>query len=177
MLNIVQGKYSLPPHILVMTETKLINIHTKQSTSWLSMMRKAHHMYHSAVPNTNSPQAGVTIAVEKEFVAMGTITKQPVEAALQGFLLHLTIQLPNSNPLHVLGVYCPPEYSSTTRTWCPIRLQLQRETTRILQAYPTTHHTVLVAGDFNAGKDMNISIARLCTTAAATGPARLIRST
>jgi len=108
VLNIMQGRYGpAPPHILIMTETKLINLHTKHRSPWLNMMRRTHNLYHSTLPNTNSPQAGVTIAIDKSFAESGNIDRKQVDAALEGFLLHLTIELPSSNPLHVLGVYCP----------------------------------------------------------------------
>jgi hypothetical protein len=146
----MQGKYGDPPHILVMTETKLINLSTKNKLPWFNMLHRTHHIIHSAIPDTNSPQAGVTIAINKTMLETGTIRRQRVEAALDGFMIHMTLELPASNPLHIIGVYCPTGYKTPTRTWCPVRLQIQKECSRILSTLPETHHTVILAGDFNA---------------------------
>jgi hypothetical protein len=100
----MQGKYGDPPHILVITETKLINLSTKPKLPWFNMLYKTHHMIHSAIPDTNSPQAGVTIAINKTMLETGAITRQQVEAALDGFMIHVTLELPASNPLHIIGV-------------------------------------------------------------------------
>eukprot|EP00775_Hariotina_reticulata_P002516 gene2516-biopygen4093 len=150
LLNIMQGKYGDPPHILVLTETKMTDQTAKRPAAWLKMLQRTHHIYHSTVPAVNSPQAGVTIAIQNSLTELGNIERAPIEAALHGFLLHLKIDTPASNPLHVVGVYCPPGYRNNSGTWSPIREQVQKECSRILANFPASHHTVMIAGDFNA---------------------------
>jgi endonuclease/exonuclease/phosphatase family metal-dependent hydrolase len=52
------------------------------------------------------------------------------------------MHLPESKPLHVIGVYCPHIIQ--------IRKRIHTILEQILQRHPTPNHTVILAGDFNA---------------------------
>jgi len=156
MMNIIQGTYGPPPHILVMTETKLISRpHRKSKVAkttlpWMKIISRTHHIVHSKVQDVNSPQAGVTVAIDKNVIDNSNVTRVPTDPALEGFLLHIQLEMPTSNPFHIVGIYCPPEHETTQRRWCPTRMQLYQECGRIAREYPASQHTIMIAGDFNA---------------------------
>jgi hypothetical protein len=48
----------------------------------------------------------VLIAVHQEVCALGTV-KATYFDDLEGYMVQVSVQLPESKPLHVTGVYCP----------------------------------------------------------------------
>lgn len=85
------------------------------------------------------------VFVSKKIAELGAIRVNKTSAPTRGCLLHVTVENPSSNPLHVIGMYCPPHSGQQEH-----RQMLYQECQGILDAAPATHHTVIVAGDFNA---------------------------
>jgi endonuclease/exonuclease/phosphatase family metal-dependent hydrolase len=141
--DITLGEYGLVPDILILTETKSKPTHAQQV--WLKLLKKRYHAFHSLVPTDEQARARVTILVSKKISEMGTIRMNKLPPHTQGYLLHVTVENPYSNPLHVVGVYCPPQPGQQDH-----RQQLYDACTTILCAAPETHNTAIIAGDFNA---------------------------
>lgn len=141
--DIAANKLGPVPDVMILTKTKakIAQMHT----IWARMMRKNYHMYHSTVPATEHSRAGVLIAVSKRLTELGQIRQEPLPKEVHGYMLHVVVENPDSNPLHILGVYCPPQ--STAQD---LRNVIYAQCKATLAATPHTHHTTIVAGDFNA---------------------------
>ncbi len=125
------------PHILVLTELKL-----KNKATWLTRMLKDYHVYYSLNTASNKGQAGLVLAVLKSATELGEIRLRPMSDCMQGFMLHVTLTLPESTPLHVIGVYCPHNTIVRRRIYWIIQHLLHKQ-------IPLAE-TIMVAGDFNA---------------------------
>ena len=125
------------PHILILTELKI-----KTNQKGLKRTLKDYHVFTSLRAGIHKAQAGMLIAVCREWSALAIITVQPA-GELQGHYLQLTIELPHSHPLHVAGVYCPSGVM-------PLRRSIYQRCHQLLQEKPAAHHTIIIARDFNA---------------------------
>eukprot|EP00882_Tetradesmus_deserticola_P015772 GHRQ01016807.1.p1 GENE.GHRQ01016807.1~~GHRQ01016807.1.p1 ORF type:complete len:640 (+),score=12.43 GHRQ01016807.1:161-1921(+) len=141
--DITLGKYGPVPDILILTETKSKPHHAQQM--WIKILRKRYHIFSSPVPKTEHARAGVMVLVSKTITELGTISTNKLPTHTQGHMLHVTVENPGSNPLHILGVYCPPQGGNQEH-----RSRLYKECKNFLAKTISTHDTVIVAGDFNA---------------------------
>jgi exonuclease III/ribonuclease HI len=141
--DIAAGKFGPAPDVMVLTETKAKSAWIQRT--WLQLLRKSYHVYQSTVASSDNCRAGVLMAVNKRITELGAVRQQALPAAAQGYLLHVVVEAPESNPLHVVGVYCPPQQAQQE-----LRRHIYAECEQILADNPSTHNTVVLAGDFNA---------------------------
>jgi exonuclease III/ribonuclease HI len=125
------------PHILILTELKM-----KEDQKCLKRILRDYHVFTSLRAGLQKAQAGLLIAICREWSALATITVEPA-GDLQGYYLQAKIELPHSRPMHVAGVYCPSGVM-------PLRRCIYQRCHQMLQANPGPQHNVLIAGDFNA---------------------------
>ena len=128
---------------MVLTETKAKSVRVNRS--WLQLLRKKYTVFQSLVPSSEHSKAGVLVAVAKPLTELGTIRQEFPPQGVQGYLLHVVIETPESNPLHIAGAYCPPQSKDQG-----LRKTIYTECEKILAGTPATHCTTIVAGDFNA---------------------------
>ncbi len=104
------------PLLCVFTETKLLTWEHKHD-----FVANLHHDYASFISSRHPQdinstvnlhtgttqtqgQAGVLIAVKKNFAQGHLIKRMAIPRTLEGYMVHLRLSLPGSVPLHILGV-------------------------------------------------------------------------
>jgi hypothetical protein len=106
MLQRASGNH---PHLVVLTDHKYAR--TQDS---LKRLLHGYQVHLNPVPSSatngyKEPRYGVVIAVTQPLCEMGTVQNIPLHNETLGqYITHVLIELPESTPLHVLGVYCPP---------------------------------------------------------------------
>jgi exonuclease III len=142
MLQRASGNH---PHLVVLTDHKYAR--TQDS---LKRLLNDYLVHLNPIPSTatngyKEPRYGVVIAVTQPLCKMGTVLNIPLQNETLGqYIMHVLIELPESTPLHVLGVYCPPNGEAKK-----VRDSIYQECTTVLAQAKESRHTVLLAGDWN----------------------------
>jgi exonuclease III len=139
-ISILRHMLQQAPDILIWTEHHLPQ--GAQPPRWVHILMQDYKWGHTGLPNIRG-QAGVLLAVHKDFLA-GTEPHIPtLPAETRGFLYQMEIRRPESVPLLITGAYLP------TGTSAPfIRPVLYNHIEHSHKAHP--HHIHLLAGDMNA---------------------------
>ena len=159
----LRNKYD--PFAMVFTETKLLPKQCRKSKCRLKdIPGRGYRVFTSCCPQDNAlrtmpneplddsgsvllrprGKAGVMVAIKEEWAQDHLISKEKVPSDLFGYLLHLRIQLPASDPLHIVGVYRPNGSGSR-----PIRDRITSHLKgQMTAAGPSAQW--LVGGDLNA---------------------------
>ena len=147
MLSHLEATQGEVPHIIVLTEVKQRRMH-----NWIHQHMRHYHIFgsfaHSPTDtqhkkargsNKKRAKAGVIIALRKDWLMLGTSFAASLPSTLGGYVAQVHIQLPDSAPLTVIGMYCPHN------------LQKRHNIYSILvDMHTTTTDPMVVAGDFNA---------------------------
>ena len=140
MLQALQEKQN--PEIIAITETKLNPKQTK--SQWIRNFLPQYRIISSELPNVNPSKAGTILAIKKDFFALGHLLPRITPPHLQGYLTHTTINLPRSQPMETLSIYCPAHTPGDIF----IRQQIYKYINDTKNNNPDS--TLLVMGDFNA---------------------------
>lgn len=140
------------PHILVLTEIKQRRVH-----NWMRQQLKEYQMFASLVNSHQTPQvlrkhkkqqkkrskAGVIIALRKDWMMLGKAEATHLPADTAGYMAQVKIQMCNSDPLTVVGMYCPHDVEARRRLY-----------SAFAEVNPAANRDktppIVVAGDFNA---------------------------
>jgi exonuclease III len=99
------------------------------------------------VHNSNTPtgNGGVTMLLDRKYFRVGAATQQTVPAECKGCLIRMTVGMPYTATLHILGVYMPCDNMHARMK--PV--VYQHYLTTLLQLLPDAD-TAILAGDWNA---------------------------
>jgi hypothetical protein len=141
------------PQVLFLSETKL----TKKRTScfWLRETLKGYTTFHSTHPiaGAESPKAGISVALQDILVDMSERLVDHTPEDLHGYLAHIELALPESLPLHIVGVYYPSHGSDKTKIRQRINshiMTIAKAANAGTQTHGAKAYNILVGGDFNA---------------------------
>ncbi len=143
------------PAIVALTETHLRTIDL--NSTWLRQMLPGYIVFASCHPSSTAvrwtrrdPQtprpsksyarAGTLLAVHADWAQGHLVRQHQPPAALQGYVSHISITMPDSMPLHIMAVYQP-----NGETW---RITAYIKTTIALAH--AAGGSVVLAGDWNA---------------------------
>ena len=121
------------PDFICITETKLC---TQQNGR--RFVPKGYRTY-CTIKDPLEPQAGLIVAYREHLDLLTEATKV-VEDEVKGHLLHLKFQIPQSNDLHVVGVYMPQGMDG--------RQQVYTTLNKIVSQHPNA--SIVAMGDWNA---------------------------
>lgn len=125
------------PDIVVLVDHKM------KSTKIAEQLLPNHDVKMTQLMPKGSTHAGVLIAVSKSISSMGQMSVIPLaNDALKEHMLHVSLDLPSSKPLHILGVYCSGGEK--------VRHAIYNEVQAAMTQHPYPNHVLMLAGDFNA---------------------------
>ncbi len=91
-------------------------------------------------------QAGTLLAVHADWAQSHLVRQHQPPAALQGYLSHISITMPDSMPLHIMAVYQP-----NGETWRITQAQMTAYMKTAIALAHAAGGSVMLAGDWNAG--------------------------
>jgi ribonuclease HI/exonuclease III len=144
---------SLKPTVLILTETWL-NTHDPSST-WLKETFKEYATIESAHPSqimnkrlgytpSKNKRAGVLLAIHNEYAHSDLVTQHRTSDSLHGHLIHASINIPDSTPLHIFAVYNPCNQGESSHA----RIKIFQYIQECRQEYPSDRF--ILGGDWNA---------------------------
>lgn len=98
-----------------------------------------------AVANNSTACAGVLIAVHDDLALPHLLRRIQPPDELQGYLCHVSITLPDSQPLHILTVYQPNNAS-----WQAVRTAVKDYISEVKDKVQTCGGQLLLGGDWNS---------------------------
>ena len=125
------------PDVIILTETKL---RMRRKMQWLHRLFTNYN-----TTRTNHPQAskaGVLVAISNTLLDLGKLIQADTPTELAGHLTHIVLERPQSQTLHIMGVYCPHQL--------PIRKQIYKYITGVCADIKDQEAQLLIAGDMNA---------------------------
>jgi exonuclease III/ribonuclease HI len=133
--------------VLVLTETKANTGNMKYLRRSLRLVAPEYRQHYS-IAGRQRPQAGVTILIHRKFADIGLTESVPTDEALNGYIKAISIHMPVSTPITVVGVYMPSGRPGDAM----VRQQIYKEVSQIVKQAQGKdgNYTVMVAGDFNA---------------------------
>ena len=137
-LHVTNMLASCAPTVAVFTETKLTVSSSRMP--WLQACFQGYKI-HVSSKSSQSASAGVVMAIQSDFAPFTCFHNAPEH--LQGYFTHLEISLPDSLPLHVIGVY--------QETAHPLAIPVQISIFEYISTLSSrTDISLLIGGDFNA---------------------------
>jgi exonuclease III len=143
------------PKILIITETHLKSCRHGSIDS-LRTVLSDYRVYLSSIPGKKEIRksysnkdmdhrgyAGVLLAVHKSLAHPEYTSIIPVPNTLHGYIVHIKISYPNSNPLHIIGTYCTPTDND-------IRTNIYDTLNQKVKTIAYDNEQLLLAGDWNA---------------------------
>jgi Reverse transcriptase (RNA-dependent DNA polymerase) len=97
--------------------------------------------YHST---TNTGNGGLLMLVHKKYAKVGAAAQQAVPTECKGYILHVTVGMPYTATLHLVGVYIPCDAAHVH-----MRPVVYKHLSTLLQSLPE-EDTAVLAGDWNA---------------------------
>jgi exonuclease III len=133
------------PHVVVLTDHKYAKTQDSLKRLLNGYQVHLHPLPTSATGCSKEPRYGVVVAVLQPLCEIGTVQNIPLHNNTLGqYVTHVLIELPESTPLHVLGVYCPPNGEAKK-----VRDSIYQECTTVIAQAKENRHTVILAGDWN----------------------------
>eukprot|EP00882_Tetradesmus_deserticola_P009228 GHRQ01009733.1.p1 GENE.GHRQ01009733.1~~GHRQ01009733.1.p1 ORF type:complete len:724 (-),score=88.22 GHRQ01009733.1:166-2166(-) len=133
------------PHLVVLTDHKYTKKHDTLKTLLSGYQVFLNPLPTSRTGDPTEPRFGVVVAVTQPLCELGTVQSVPLhDNTLGQYVTHVLIDLPTSTPLHILGVYSPPNGNAK-----PLRERIYKECTMVLTLAKENKHTVILAGDWN----------------------------
>jgi exonuclease III/ribonuclease HI len=138
------------PDVLILTET-LLNNKQKQK-GWVHLALGGYSHWAATHNVGNRGGRGVVIAIKKHLADLGRPIRRTDKDDM-GRVLHITLNLPNSRPLGITGVYAPagnspPEQEERDRVYALALAHAEADQTEAAAKGKTAVH--LLAGDWNA---------------------------
>jgi exonuclease III/ribonuclease HI len=132
------------PDVAILTETLLQPAQASTKKGRVRAQLKPYALFHTAAEHGGAGQ-GVTVAIKKHFVGAARVTRCKVPSAMEGQVIHLTVQnRAGGLAWHVVGVYASPSHTATQRT------ELYAAVHNVIGAARPKGEAVVVGGDWNA---------------------------
>ena len=97
------------------------------------------------LPSKSYARAGTLLAVHADWAQGHLVRQHQPPAALQGYISHISITMPDSTPLHIMAVYQP-----NGETWRITQAQITAYIKTTIALAHAAGGSVVLAGDWNA---------------------------
>jgi exonuclease III len=160
LTNIQPLLQAVCPAVCIFIETKLRPCQHHQQ--WLRNSMPEYTLIFNSFPSpAGCAKAGVLIALHPRLSQSHISIVHKTPPHLHGYLAHLQLNLPESKPLHILGVYQETDSLSRSRIQDSI---FEYITNLTPDGYATPTDNVLIGGDFNATLYDSDRTSHLCSS-------------